>query len=74
MKVLAVISQPEVVDKILAHVGLPVEPDVLANGFTLAFTARTWAVAQLCSSTFLDSGQHASPESSDVRRTTLGWG
>ena len=60
MTVLAVISQPEVVDKILAHVGLPVEPDVLADEFTLAFTARTWAVAQLCSSTFLDSGQHAS--------------
>jgi len=37
MKVLAVISQPEVVDKILAHAGLPVEPDVLADGFTLAF-------------------------------------
>jgi hypothetical protein len=26
----------------------------------IAFTARTWAVAQLCSSTFLDSGQRAS--------------
>jgi hypothetical protein len=37
MKVLAVISQPEVVDEILAHVGLPVEPEVLADGCTLAF-------------------------------------
>jgi hypothetical protein len=37
VNVLAVISQPEVVDKILAHVGLPVEPDVLADGCTLAF-------------------------------------
>ena len=60
MKVLAVISQPEVVSKILAHVGLPVEPDVLADGCTLAFTARSWAVAHLCSLTFLDSGQQAS--------------
>jgi Putative transposase len=33
---------------------------VLADGFTLAFAARSWAVAHLCSSTFLDSGQQAS--------------
>ena len=49
MKVLAVISQPEVVDKILAHVGLPVEPDVLVDGCTLAFDVTgepipPWAV------------------------------
>jgi hypothetical protein len=49
VKVLAVISQPEVVDKILAHVGLPVEPDVLADGCTLAFDVTgepipDWAV------------------------------
>ncbi len=44
----------------MAHVGLPAEPDVLADGCTLAFTARSWAVAHLCSSTFLDSGQQAS--------------
>ena len=49
MTVLAVISQPEVVDKILAHVGLPVEPDVLADGVTLAFDVTgepipDWAV------------------------------
>ena len=37
MKVIAVISQPEVVEKILDHVGLPAEPDVLADGCTLAF-------------------------------------
>jgi hypothetical protein len=42
--VLAVISQPEVVDKVLDHVGLPVEPDVLADGCSLAFDVRDEAI------------------------------
>jgi len=37
MRVLAVISKREVVDKILAHVRLPVDPETLHDGCTLAF-------------------------------------
>jgi len=45
----AIIEQENAIEKILAHVGLPVEPEVLADGCTLAFDVTgepipDWAV------------------------------
>jgi len=47
MKVLAVISQPEVVEKILVHVKLPVTADVLADGCTPAFDVTDQTIPAL---------------------------
>jgi hypothetical protein len=55
----AVIRSRQGIDRILAHLRLPLAPASLDDAEMIAFTARTWAVAQLCSSTFLDSGQRS---------------